>query len=448
VTSDDTRPGPSSADPSIGPWGPTVDNERGMHPLVRVLAVLGVAAVVGITAVATTGVLLVQRAEASLTRVPVPALDEVGGDVDGSGARHFLIVGSDSREGLSAEERRELTLGSFEGQRADTIMYVAISADRETISIVSLPRDLLVYDANDRHRKITDVFAGGADDLVSVIQSNFGLPINHYAAMSLGGFIEVVDTLGEVEICLDDPLRDRKSGADFAAGCHDMDAQESLAFVRSRSGPLGDFDRIDRQQRFIRGVLGELTAARVLVDPVRLFALVEDVAGNLETDEELSVNQMRQLADEARQVVGGGIPMTAVPAYPQTIDGVYYVIAYGPGARAIFDSLRAGEPISDRGTREERRETVVSVWSGGRVSEQRIVINTLSFGGFLPGGAGSGPESLDAGGTTMVYALPEHEEQAAWVAATLGTTVQTLPDDVSPPEGAHVIVAVGDDARS
>jgi anionic cell wall polymer biosynthesis LytR-Cps2A-Psr (LCP) family protein len=141
--------GPSSTDPNVGPWGPTVEADRRMRPFFRVLAVLGVAAIVGITALTTTGVLLVQRAEASLTRVPVPQLDRVESS-NGTGPRHFLIVGSDSRAGLSAEERRELSLGSFEGQRADTIMYVSISADRETISVVSLPRDLLVYDANDR----------------------------------------------------------------------------------------------------------------------------------------------------------------------------------------------------------------------------------------------------------------------------------------------------------
>ncbi len=418
-----------------------------MRPLTRVAAVLGIAAMVGVTAVATTGVLLVQRAEASLTRVSVPQLDEVD-ETEGPTARHFLVVGSDSRAGLSAEERRELTLGSFEGQRADTVMYVAISADRESISIVSLPRDLLVYDDSGRHRKLTDVFAGGADDLVGVIQSNFGLPINHYAAMSLGGFVDVVDTLGEVEICLEAPLRDRRSGADFDAGCHDMDAQESLAYVRSRSGPLGDFDRIDRQQRFIQGVVGELTQVGLLADPPRLFQLVEDVAGNLETDEELGLTSMIGLADEARQVVAGGIPMTAVPAYPRTIDGVYYVVAYGPGAEAMFDRIRDGEPIQDRGTREERRETVVSVWSGGRASEQQIVIDTLSFGGFLPGSAGSGPAEMDAGSTTQVYSLPGNEEQATWVAATLGTSVEELPTDVTAPEGADVVVTVGEDASS
>lgn len=434
-------------DPTLGPWGPTADSPRRMHPLLRVLTVLGIAAIVAGTAATTTGVLLVQRAEASLTRVAVPQLDEVD-ETAGTTARHFLVVGSDSRAGLSAEERRELALGSFEGQRADAIIYVAISADRETISMVSLPRDLLVFDANDRPQKITDVFAGGPDDLVGVVQSNFGLPVNHFAAMSLGGFIQVVDTLGAVELCLEEPLRDRKSGADFDAGCHDMGPREALSYVRSRDGPRSDFDRIDRQQRFIQAVLGELTDARVLANPPQLFRLVDDVAGNLETDEDLSLTQMRGLADEARQIVGGGIPMATVPGYSQTINGRFFIVAYGPGARAMFDDLREGRPLEDRGAREERRETVVSVWSGARPSEQRIVVETLSWAGFLPGGAGSGPAELDAGETTVVYAVPGHEEQAGWVAATLGTRVLELPADVTVPEGADVIVAVGDDARS
>ncbi len=438
--------GPSS-DPTIGPWGPTVENVRRVHPLLRVLTVLGVLALVAGVSIATTGILLIQRAEASLTRVPVPQLDEVD-EVEGPSARHFLIVGSDSRAGLSAEERRELTLGSFEGQRADTIIYVAISADRETISMVSLPRDLLVFDENDRPQKVTDVFAGGPDDLVAVIQSNFGLPINHFASMSLGGFIEVVNTLGEVEICLEEPLRDRKSGANFDAGCHDMDARDSLSYVRSRSGPRSDFDRIDRQQRFIRAVLEELTDARVLANAPQLFRLVDDVAGNLETDEQLSLNQMRRLADDVRQVVSDDLPMVVVPGYSQTINGRFFIVAYGPGTRAMFDDIRAGRPLLDRGTREERRDTVVSVWSGGRAAEQGIVIETLSWAGFLPGGAGTGPPSLDAEDTTVVYAVPGNEQQAEWVAATLGTTVLELPSEITVPQGADVVVAVGDDASS
>jgi LCP family protein required for cell wall assembly len=425
------------------PWGPRLRGGRRWRLLRRVASVLGILGIIGVTAVGTTGFLLLRQAEASLTRVPVDQLDVATAPTD---ARHFLVVGSDARDGLDDDARGQLTLGSFDGQRSDTVIYVAISADRRTVSLVSLPRDLLVVD-DGRQRKLTDTFTGGPDHLVRVLRENFGLPVNHYAQISLGGFVEVVRTLGGVELCLDEPLRDRKSGADFEAGCHEMTAEESLAYVRSRQGPRADFERIDRQQQFLRAMLSELVDARIIADVPRLFRLVEDVAGNVTTDEGLGVAQIRGLADEMRQVLRDGVPMTTFPGYPRRIDGLDYVVAYGPGARAMLEDLRAGRPIDDRGTRDQRADTAVAVLSGGRAQETEIVTSTLMFAGFQAGWAGTGA-AIDAGETTTVYRLPGNEQQAAWVAAALGAPVRSLPASVSAPEGADVVVAVGEDASS
>jgi LCP family protein required for cell wall assembly len=425
------------------PWGPRIRGGRRWRLLRRVATVLGALTIVGVTAIGTTGFLLLRQAEASLTRVPVEQLDVATAPTD---ARHFLVVGSDSRDGLDDEARGKLTLGSFDGQRSDTMIYVAISADRSAVSLVSLPRDLLVVD-DGRQRKLTDTFTGGPDHLVRVLRENFGLPVNHYAEISLGGFVEVVRTLGGVELCLDEPLRDRKSGADFEAGCHDMSAEEALGYVRSRQGPRADFERIDRQQQFLRAMLSELVDARILADVPRLFRLVEDVAGNVTTDEGLGVAQVRGLAEDLRQVLADGVPMTTFPGYPRRIDGLDYVVAYGPGARAMLEDLRAGRPIDDRGTRDQRGDTAVAVLSGGRGPETDIVSSTLMFAGFQAGWAGTG-SALDAGETTTVYRLPGNEQEAEWVAAVLGAPIRTLPTSVSAPEGAHVVVAVGDDASS
>lgn len=425
-----------------GPWGPVVTRGRRFRTLSRLLALSLALASAAALALTTTAQLLVEQAERNLTRVPVPELEQ---PLVASDARHFLVVGSDARDGLDEEERRELRLGSFDGQRSDVIMYVAISEDRETISLVSLPRDLLVVDQG-RNRKLTDTFAGGPDQLVRVVRENFGLPVNHYASVSLGGFIEVVRTLGTVEICLDDPLVDPLSGADFTAGCHDMDAADALSFVRSRQGPYADFERIGRQQAFLTAVLRELTDARILVNPPRLFQLVEDVAANLTTDDALQTRTMLGLADEMRQVVGGGVPMGTVPAYPRRIDGIEYMLAYPPGAQRMFDDLREGRPLADPGSREDRDEVVVALYSGGRDGATEIVRSTLAFAGFQAGFAGTGAASVDAGAVTVVHAVEGFEQQAGWVAATLGTDVQPLPADVEPPASAQVVVAVGDDA--
>jgi len=425
-----------------GPWGPAVGRGRRWRLPKRWGAILAVVAMVAGLAIWTTSRLLVEQAETNLTRVAVPELDA---PTVAGGARNFLLVGSDARAELDADDRSTLSLGDFEGQRSDVIIYISISEDRETISLVSLPRDLLVID-DGRRAKLTDTFAGGPDELVRVIRANFGLRVNHYAAISLGGFVEMVRTLGTVEICLDEPMVDAKSGADFTAGCHDMNATEALSYVRYRGGAFGDFDRIAQQQNFIRAVLSEMTRARVLVNPPRLFQLTEDVTDNLTTDDGLEVEAMLGLAGEMRQVVGDGVPMATVPAYPRRIDGVEYMVAYGPGADAMFESLRDGRPLPEAGTREERMETTVAVFSAGRGEGAYNVRQTLAWGGFLVEAAGTGGDRIDAGRTTTVHVVPGEEERAGWVTAALGAPTRPLPADVDLPEGTQVVVATGVDA--
>jgi LCP family protein required for cell wall assembly len=427
-------------------WGEERRGGRSHRSLRRVGTLLGAVAVLLASVSAVSGTLLLRQADASLTRINVPELDAVEPTMRASS---FLIVGSDSRAGLSEADRAELTLGNFTGQQSDTLIYVAISEDRSTVTLVSIPRDLLVFDDDGQPRKLTDLFAGGPDPLLRALRSNLGLPVNHFAMISLGGFIDIVRTLGTVEVCLERPLSDAKSGADFEAGCHDMGPRDALAFVRSRSGPRADFERIDRQQQFIRSVLARLIDGRLLADPARVYRLVDDVASNLVTDDSLGVAEMRSLSTEMVGVVRDGLPMLTVPSYPRTVAGRAYVLPYGPGARALLEDLRAGRPPAPRGTAQTRSQTTVVLFSGGRELGTQIVQDTLLSSGFRSlGTLGTGPSRMDALGTTTVYALPEQEVRAEWVAAVLGAPLLPLPEGVRVPENAQVVVAVGDDATS
>lgn len=427
-----------------GPWGPNVRGGRRWRLLRRLATVLGVVMLVAATGVGTTGVLLLRQAEASLTRVPVPELDRATAPSD---ARHFLVVGSDSRDALTAEQRARLPLGRFEGQRSDTMLYVSISQDRETVSLVSLPRDLLVNDSGTQ-RKLGEAYSGGPDRLTRVVRDNFGLPVNHFVEITLGGFLSVVETLGGVELCLDAPLFDTNSGAEFEAGCHRMSPEQALAYVRSRDGRFGDYERIARQQRFLRATLRELTSTQILADVPRLFRLVEEVARNVTTDDGLGVSEMGAVAQELRQVVNQGVPMSTVPAYPRRINGIEFMIAYRPGAEAMFERLRQGEPLLDSGDRGDRAEAPVALVSGGRMAAADNVGSVLQFVGFPVVPAGRGDAALDAGATTTIYRIPGHEDQAEWVASFLGAPIRDLPVGARAPEAAQVLVAVGDDAAA
>jgi len=427
-------------------WGATVSGGYARRWLRRAGTVLAVVAILVASIVGVSATVLLRQADASLTRIPVPELDLVPST---SRASSFLIVGSDSRAGLSELDRTELTLGNFTGQQSDTIIYVSISEDRESVTLLSIPRDLLVFGDDGSPQKLTDTFAGGPDPLLRAVRRNLGLPVNHFAMLSLGGFIDIVRTLGTVPICLERPLFDVKSGAAFEPGCYEMDARDSLAFVRSRVGPRADFERIDRQQQFIRSVLIRMLDLRVLTDPARLYRLVDDVASNLVTDDQLTLGAMRSLSGEMVGVVRDGFPMSTLPSYPRTVAGRAYVLPYGPGARALLADLREGRAPAATGTSETRRSTTVVLYSGGRMPESQIVQDTLLTAGFRSlGTAGSGPSQLDARSTTTVYSLPEEEARAAWVAAVLGAPMLPLPEGFRAPEGAQVVVAVGDDASS
>jgi LCP family protein required for cell wall assembly len=427
-------------------WGDERRGGRSHRALRRTGTLLGAVAILLASVSGVSGTLLLRQADASLTRIRVPELDAVEPT---SRASSFLIVGSDSRAGLSEADRAELTLGNFTGQQSDTLIYAAISEDRGTVTLVSIPRDLLVFDDDGQPRKLTDLFAGGPDPLLRALRSNLGLPVNHFAMVSLGGFIDIVRTLGSVEVCLERPLRDVKSGADFEAGCHEMGPRDALAFVRSRSGPRADFERIDRQQQFIRSVLARLVDGRLLADPARVYRLVDDVASNLVTDDSLGINEMRALSTEMVGVVRDGLPMMTLPSYPRTVAGRAYVLPYGPGARALLEDVRAGRPPAPRGTAQTRSQTTVVLFSGGRELGTQIVQDTLLSSGFRSlGTLGTGPSRMDALGTTTVYWLPEQEVRAEWVAAVLGAPLLPLPEGVRVPESAQVVVAVGDDATS
>ncbi len=428
-----------------GAWGPVARGGLGPRWPRRLMALSAVVSVAMVTAYGSIATLAVQTVRDNIELVQVGGLEFAQ---DGQ-PLHVLVVGSDARDKLTEQERRELSLGAFEGARSDTVILLSVSADRQNVSLISMPRDLVVADTDGGIAKLTETFSDGRDELVRAVSEDLGFPVNHYVEVSITGFMQTVEVVGSVQLCLDEPLYDRKAGAAFEAGCQEMNPKEALAYVRSRQGGLGDFERIQRQQAFLRALLGRVIDTQLLLDPGRMLEVAQEVSKNVKTDDTLTINRMVGLAQDLQGAMDGDVEMVTVPGYTQALDDAgqtkSFIIPYGPGLQALLDDLAAGREPASRGDAEGRREVALELWTGGR-SGAGVVESTLQWGGFRPRVSGSG--SVDAGATTTVYAAPGFEEQAGWVAAHLGAAVGQLPIGVTLSESTQVVVAVGDDAGS
>jgi LCP family protein required for cell wall assembly len=195
----------------------------------------------------------------SLSLQKMPASSAVA--VEDTAGTNWLLVGSDSREGLTLEEQQQLHTGQDEGaQRTDTIMLVHISNSGTTL--VSLPRDSYVYipehtdlEGNlqeQRRNKLNAAYSqGGPPLLVETVEFNTGLKIDHYMEIGFKGIRDLTDAVGGVDICVPQDYNDEKSNLNVKAGCQELDGVTALAYVRMRyADPKGDIGRIERQQQY------------------------------------------------------------------------------------------------------------------------------------------------------------------------------------------------------
>ncbi|MFI1915886.1 LCP family protein [Nocardia sp. NPDC020380] len=206
------------------------------------------------------------------------------GDTPGT---NWLLVGSDSRTGLSKAQEQQLSTGDasdVEGARTDTIILVHIpKSGRPTL--VSLPRDSYVSIPGNGTDKLNAAFAiGGANLLVQTVEGATGLHIDHYAEIGFGGFANVVDAVGGIDMCLDQPMNDPLAGIDLPAGCQKLNGAEALGFVRSRATPLADLDRMQNQRKFLNALLKKSTSPWTLIDPFRFWPLLTGATNALQVD--------------------------------------------------------------------------------------------------------------------------------------------------------------------
>jgi LCP family protein required for cell wall assembly len=274
----------------------------------------------------------------------------------------FLVVGSDSRDGLSDRQVRRLHTGwDVYGQRTDTMMLAHIGRDGE-ISVVSLPRDSLVTippytDENGQQQdaseqKLNSAYAyGGAPLLVKTVEQATGLRIDHYLEVDFAGFVKMVNALGGVDVCVPADIYDPPSGLQLAAGRSTLKGRDALAYVRAREfDPTADIGRMKRQQGFVASMVHKAASSEVLLDPARATAFVDAMLGSMRVDQTLDNGQVMELTRRVAKVNPSQVTFRTVPvAGEKAMGAIGNVVMWdGPGASDIFTALRNDTPIPDR----------------------------------------------------------------------------------------------------
>jgi LCP family protein required for cell wall assembly len=262
---------------------------------------------------------------------------------------NILVVGSDSREGLTPQQLKALGTRPEASERTDTIILVQLDPRRNRAALLSFPRDLLVTRCDGSRGRINEAYpigehngTGGPDCLVQTIRALTGIPIDHFVRINLLGFINVVDAVGGVSFYLDHPLKDRYAGLDLPAGCVTLDGARAVGFVRARHVD-SDFGRIARQQRFIRELVRKSTTMGTFLQPQRLFEIVRSVGHSIQTDQNLGLSKMWRIAATFRNLTIEGVTAWTVPAEDRYRGHAYYAIIRQEEAEALFRAFRTGE---------------------------------------------------------------------------------------------------------
>jgi len=280
---------------------------------VRILKWAGVSYVVWLAVLMLYAAVTLPKTEA----LPPNPIGDTGGAV-------WLLVGSDSREGLTPAQQRELRTGGELGERTDTIMLVHMGLT-DGPTLVSVPRDSWVTIPEHttssgqvvpaRPGKINSAYAfGGPQLLTRTIEQNTGLHVDHYMEIGLGGIVTLTDAVGGIDVCFDKPINDEKSGLDVPAGCQTLDGRDSLAWVRMRySDPKGDLGRVERQQQYVASVADKLLSWQTLVSPIRQWRLVKAVNGSVEVDQDAGIFSLGRFGIGMGRIATGGGEVTTVP---------------------------------------------------------------------------------------------------------------------------------------
>jgi len=260
-----------------------------------------------------------------------------------AGAMNVLLMGTDNGNGTSIKQ--EMADGQWESgsHRSDTIMILHITADRDAAYLVSIPRDSYVKIPGYGRDKINAAFSYGGPLLAQrTIENLTDVRIDHLAMIDWASFKDLTTALGGVPITIPEDFTDPHNNRTWEKGTYNLEGTKALQYVRTRYGLTnGDFDRIQRQQNFLRSMLKKTLSQGTVTNPIKLKNVLEVITDNLTVDEDFDPAEMRDLALSLRGLRGDDVEYLTTPfAGYGTVGGQSIVRLDRVESEALFEAVK------------------------------------------------------------------------------------------------------------
>ncbi|GAA2116202.1 LCP family protein [Kocuria atrinae] len=326
------------------------DHRPSARKIAVILTVFGLIAVLGIGGVAAL------RLSSNLDSSPLNLSD--GSSSVGEGPLDILVMGSDTRTGSGNSEYGDEDDASG---RTDVMMLVHVTENRDAVTVVSFPRDLVVDipkctdpesgEVFPAHRDMINsaVENGGPGCTVATVNEMAGVDIDHFMLADFNAVKELSSTVGGVQVCVNRPVDDPKSGLKLPAGISSVEGDQALAFLRSRAafGDGGDESRIRSQQSFLASLTRKIQSDGTLNNLPQLYKIAEVMTQNLHVDEGLtSLPTLVGIAGTFAGIDLGRIAFVTVPNVQNPEDPNRLVLDEEPAER-LFDTLQQDRAVTD-----------------------------------------------------------------------------------------------------
>ncbi|WP_150253704.1 LCP family protein [Nocardiopsis deserti] len=357
------------------------------------------------------------------------------------GIHNILLLATDERAGENAE------YNVANGIRPDVLVVVSIDVDQGGVTMVNMPRDLLVSmpdcPANGEDPGVAAgtvdqlnhaMTYGGLDCQGNTVETITDIHLDHMVMVDFAGFQDIVQSIGGVEMCVPEPIDDPKAHLTLDAGMQTLNGEQALGLARSRaSTELGsDLNRIENQQRMMGAILRKVTSGQIMSSPTTLYDFMGSVTDNLVTDDGFTVDKMTELAIAMREVDLGRMRMVTAPVLDAPTNKDKLVLNEGP-AQELFSAIAAGEALPEEeeggdgggeGAEEaaepavEPADVSVRVLNGTGITGLASQVGTLlTDQGFNVTEEGDPVERVPEAST--IYHAPEQRAQAEELASAL-----------------------------